>query len=260
MRCLINCFSPTRNTYNLCEDMAKILRNNGYAVDIFDVTRRAIRERRQAVDIAYDLFVIAFPVYNQSIPDAYAEYLKHLKINAENGAIVATYGSVTIGNALSQANHILKEKGISIYGAAAIPAEHSYSSAFKDYGIYYDYSVELENFLKKVIYNVKNKKHVDIKGQFAVAELFGQKFLGKVSIKIPRVDKNKCVRCNKCITACPTDAIDKDLSISVKQCIRCAACVKVCEFGARLCTFNNPIAKSIVSKGVKNLGKLIDIT
>ena len=79
MRCLINCFSPTRNTYNLCEDMAKTLRNNGYAVDIFDVTRRAIRERRQAVDIAYDLFVIAFRYIISPFPMRMRNILNILK-------------------------------------------------------------------------------------------------------------------------------------------------------------------------------------
>lgn len=260
MKCMICFFSPTRNTYNVCKNMVYILKSYGYEIDMLDVTKRELREKKNANHIFYDLYVIAFPVYSQRIPDIFSEYLQRVSINSQNAIIVSTYGSVTEGNALSQAAAILNKKNLQIYGAIALPSEHSYRSAFMSGYIYDNYNAELEFFFKNALFNKESKKAVKIRSNLAVGMFFSQRFLTGITLKIPNVIKEKCVRCNKCIQACPTNAIDINLNISANQCIRCAACVKVCEFEARECVFKNYISRIIVAKGIHRKGKPVVFT
>ena len=52
---------------------------------------------------------------------------------------------------------------------------------------------------------------------------------------------DKCVGCNRCISACPSSganvAIEKDrgnvIEVDPKKCIACGACIDACEHGAR---------------------------
>ena len=49
----------------------------------------------------------------------------------------------------------------------------------------------------------------------------------------PRLNRKKCLKCDKCVKACPVDAIN-NYSISSNKCmkIRCFRCYNVCESGA----------------------------
>ncbi len=42
--------------------MVYILKSYGYEVDMLDVTKRELRERKNTNHIFYDLYIIAFPV------------------------------------------------------------------------------------------------------------------------------------------------------------------------------------------------------
>ena len=57
-------FSPTRSTYNVCKNMVYILKSYGYEVDMLDVTKRELRERKNTNHIFYDLYIIDFHVYS----------------------------------------------------------------------------------------------------------------------------------------------------------------------------------------------------
>ena len=51
----------------------------------------------------------------------------------------------------------------------------------------------------------------------------------------PRVKKNNCTACTKCVQACPTGAatmVGKTAAINNKICIRCMCCHEVCRFNA----------------------------
>ncbi len=49
----------------------------------------------------------------------------------------------------------------------------------------------------------------------------------------PRVNLNKCKKCNMCVESCPVQAIDKDTKqIDYKACIACMCCHELCIFKA----------------------------
>ena len=47
----------------------------------------------------------------------------------------------------------------------------------------------------------------------------------------PRIDKEKCTKCDKCVEICPSDAIE-NYEIVLEKCVRCAGCGEVCEVKA----------------------------
>ena len=44
----------------------------------------------------------------------------------------------------------------------------------------------------------------------------------------PRIDKEKCVKCDKCLEVCPVDAIE-NYEINLEKCVKCAGCGEVCK-------------------------------
>jgi len=58
------------------------------------------------------------------------------------------------------------------------------------------------------------------------------KFLQRIArqfIRVPRINKSRCVSCRICENECPTGAIDVDKrKIDYKKCIRCYVCQEVC--------------------------------
>ena len=160
-------------------------------------------------------------MYSQRIPKVFVKYLEKLEIKCNKAIIVSSYGSVTAGNAFSQAQKILKRKSIITYGAIALPREHSYKKAFKSYVPSLSYKAELVKFIDDAFSNIKNEKSVSLKSRLVIGMFFTQKFISSITLKIPKVNKEKCVRCNKCVSACPTEAIYVNLNIDINKCIRC---------------------------------------
>ncbi len=49
----------------------------------------------------------------------------------------------------------------------------------------------------------------------------------------PKINPNKCKRCNMCVESCPVQAIDKETKkIDYKICIECMCCHELCQFQA----------------------------
>lgn len=56
-----------------------------------------------------------------------------------------------------------------------------------------------------------------------------------VFVRVPKIDKGKCVKCGLCEARCPASAIDLHLQrIDYNKCIRCYVCHEVCPHGAIL--------------------------
>lgn len=68
----------------------------------------------------------------------------------------------------------------------------------------------------------------------------GKKRNSKVLVRVidffnthPRIDLNKCKKCNMCVESCPVQAIDKDSKlINYEACIDCMCCHELCMFKA----------------------------
>lgn len=64
----------------------------------------------------------------------------------------------------------------------------------------------------------------------------------------PRINSNKCRKCNMCVESCPVQAIDKETKeINYDKCIECMCCHELCAYKA-VELRNDNLAAGIVSK------------
>ncbi|MDY6959314.1 MAG: DUF362 domain-containing protein [Halobacteriota archaeon] len=56
----------------------------------------------------------------------------------------------------------------------------------------------------------------------------------------PKIDMDKCNRCNECVKMCPAGAISEDIALDEGKCIKCNGCVEICEPRAISIRFNGP--------------------
>jgi NAD-dependent dihydropyrimidine dehydrogenase PreA subunit len=58
---------------------------------------------------------------------------------------------------------------------------------------------------------------------------------------VPEIDLEKCDRCGRCVSYCPSDAVEMGaqgpLIVRPDDCTYCAQCDAICPQGAITCTF-----------------------
>lgn len=159
--------------------------------------------------------VVVFPVYCQNIPRIVKDFLK--KLEADYIAFAVTYGGISYGNVLSEAQQLASAI---VTSAAIIPMGHT----FLDGDFIFDkkpVSLFIERLKKKEAVRIPEKK----KNIFAD---FLPGWRSRVSVKI-KVSA-ECTGCNICGDSCPMNAIK--CGATSKDCIRCMKCVTSCPAGA----------------------------
>lgn len=178
----------------------------------------------------YENLVLVFPVHCQNIPYAVKAFLKEIKV--DNLTAVATYGKMCMGNVLYE---IQRKYRMNIVAGAYIPAKHSYiegDDSFSDF-----------ESLIPIIEKVKNPSAVRLPRLYKnpFASLFPQ-LRSRLGLKIIRnsecngcgicgrrcyfnavkagVTNGKCIRCLKCVAACPNKALSVKLRLPLRLYLR----------------------------------------
>lgn len=155
--------------------------------------------------------VLVFPVHCQNIPAEIKQFLS--KLSAENLAVVATYGKKSFGNTLFEAQKITPNN---IVAAAYVPSKHAYlnEKGFEDFE-------KLDVILNKF----KNPAPVKIKkSRKNIFADFLPGFRSRLGVKL--YADAACDKCGACNEACKRGAID--FGKPKKNCIRCLRCVAAC--------------------------------
>ena len=160
----------------------------------------------------YQNLVLVFPVHCQNIPDIVKSFLKNISV--ENLTVVATYGKMCCGNVLYE---IQKNYQKNIVAGAYIPTKHSYidnDDAFCDL-----------DELKPIVEKVKEPSYIQLprlyKNPFAD---FFPKLRSRLGLTIQK--SADCNGCNLCADRCSFRAINSGKTNS--NCIRCLKCVEAC--------------------------------
>ena len=145
----------------------------------------------------YRNLVLVFPVHCQNIPDIVKSFLKNVSV--ENLTAIATYGKMCCGNVLYE---IQKNYQKNIIAGAYIPTKHSYID--ND-----DVFPKLRSRLGLTI-----QRSADCGGCNLCAERcsFGAIQSG--------ITNRKCIRCLKCVEACPRQALKIKLGLPLKLYLR----------------------------------------
>ena len=193
----IYCFSGSGHSLAVSKELAKLL----------DCEIRPI-DRKTATE---DTAVIVFPVYSQNIPKPVKRFLKALE--AKHVALIATYGKISYGNVLYEAQKLLQGQ---VIAGAYIPIGHT----FLDGDCEFDAPK-----LRPIAERIKAPRQVTIPktAKNPLANVFPG-LRSRIGVKIKKGDN--CDNCGLCERSCPVGAIQNGRIRS--QCIRCLRCVTNC--------------------------------
>lgn len=185
----------------------------------------------------YENLTLVFPVMCQNIPNRVKELLDGLSV--ENLSVIATYGRMCYGNVLYEIQNKYKKN---IVAAAYLPTKHSYidnDRSFCDYE-------RLDPFIKKVKAPAPIRLPRLYKNPFANAF---PKLRSQAGVKIY---KNKqCNNCNLCAKSCSVGAIRS--GITDNKCIRCLRCVSACPSNALEFKLRAPLRLYLKKKKIERI-------
>jgi len=243
-------WSPTGSTRKIVE---MVVKNTGLQQkENINLTRPKVRKQYDGI-IDGDLLVVGTSVYEGSIPTMILEPLNKLKGEGKWAVLIAVYGTRSAEACLEEMSGLLRTRGFKILVAANFVAEHSYAHDEapagrgrpneEDLKIAADFGEKIVEKLNAspIELSIKSKplKH----GENYMRKERSENRVKRV-IKAPDLDEDKCIKCNKCVDACPMAATDPETyRIDDEECMRCMACVRVCPTNAKSITFPARVAE-----------------
>jgi len=237
-------FSPTGTTGRIVEEIAAGMHGEGVAV--FDCTKRSWRAGISHT-FRDEVVILAAPVYAGRIPEQAVDCFTKVSADKTPAVLVVVYGNRAYDDALIELYDIAVARGFIPIAAGAFIGEHSYSTEDMpmapgrpdeaDLQAAREFGSAIRN---KVLHieSLEATPPICVPGHRPYVEPEGLRRLRTIRQNgpvTPETDESLCTRCNKCIEACPQDAIDRDdiTKTDSSQCILCCACVKACPVGAR---------------------------
>jgi ferredoxin len=233
-------FSPTGSGLKV----AKHIRDN-IGIDnsiLSDVTYPRNRVKSEMVAKSNTLTIIVFPIYADSLPDIFFDFISKYNFNYTPVILIAGYGNIFTGKALIELRNTAIKNNAIVISAANIVFPHSYNGdkiQIEPNRPTKDELNHIMNFIDDSIQKITDFEFSGLpqvslpKGHKRLITRFPQKFLVHIFIKRPDVDLTKCNKCNVCIKTCPSGAMLDNLKINNSLCIRCLACIKYCKNKAR---------------------------
>lgn len=193
-------FSGSGHSFAVAEALSKLLN-----CEITEIGRDT--EMPSAEDTA----AVVFPVYCQNIPKTVRKFLRSL--TAERVVLIATYGKISYGNVLHEAQKAVCGE---VIAGAYIPIGHT----FLDGDCAFD-----RDFLLPIAERIANPQRIVIpkSSKDLLAYIFPD-LRSRMSVSLTK--NGYCNNCGICEKLCPTGAM-KQSKITAK-CIRCLHCVSNC--------------------------------
>lgn len=172
-----------------------------------------LADLQESGKVQYENLVLVFPVHCQNLPDCVKAFLKRVQV--ERLTAIATFGKMCCGNVLYEIQRLYQPN---VIAGAYLPTKHSYIEAddsFCDFD-------ELEPIIHKIRQSSSIVKLPKLyKNPFA--NLFP---LLRSQLGVTLCKTADCNGCNHCKAACPLGAISS--GVPNKRCIRCLKCVNAC--------------------------------
>lgn len=163
----------------------------------------------------FDIAILVFPVHCQSIPKPVLKLLSCLRANSL--ILIATYGRMCCGNVLYEIQRLYSND---IIAAAYVPTKHSYLSenGFNNYS-------DLDVLLAKI--NVRTPINISKRYKNPLSN-FCKRLRSRLGVRLYK--DGECDNCGVCNTVCNNNAIV--CGKTNVNCIRCLKCVNACPRGA----------------------------
>ncbi len=231
MKYLLIYFTGTYNTRYLTDQVEKRLVEKGHEVTRVEITR----DTEPVSTDDYDFIGFSYPIYGFNTPIPFDRYIKKLKFNkGQKYFIYKNSGEVLAMNNASSRIFIrrFKRRKMQLVGEYHFVMPYNihfpFDKTFVREILEYDDKLldimvyNLENGIVKLI---KSKKLYNF-GAFFVAI---NKIAGNINSFLYKVDKDKCIKCNKCVKDCPEKNIYINKKGKIKFHHRCDMCMR-CSF------------------------------
>jgi ferredoxin len=229
-------FSPTGTTKSVLESIARGMQAE--TVENLNLTPPDARTRVFA-EMHSELAIVGAPVYGGRLPPDAAQRLRRLRGNDTPTVVVVVYGNREYEDALLELNDLVTEAGFIPVAGGAFIGEHSFDSETMPIASGRPDEQDLEKaakFGKAIRKKMQGIGTLDEILPLKVPGNLPYKKWGKWPDVSPITREAICIRCEACISVCPTAAItmDETLITDTNVCIVCCACVKACPTGARV--------------------------
>jgi ferredoxin len=251
-------FSPTGTTKKVLESIAEGIQVQ--TAKHIDLTPYKTRTRRFK-ELQNELTIIGTPVYGGRVPADAVQRLRKLKGNNTPAVIIVVYGNRHYDDALLELNDLVEDIGFKPFAAGSFIAEHTFSREDAPVAGGRPDAEDLKKagkFGKEIREKLKRNQAIGdlsplkIPGNFPYIRLPDAK---EILQTYPSTEEKLCIKCETCISVCPTAAITiTDRVITDKDtCILCCACVKNCPAQARV--MDSPRLRKIVESMSKGLNE-----
>ena len=230
MNTVIYYFSATGNSLVAARDLAAEL-GDAKLISIVKALNSGAYETSDAVGIV-------FPVYMFGLPLIVSDFLQHLKV--EEGTYVftlATFGGLP-GMAHSQAEGILKKRGIELAAGFSVLMPGNYTPLYgaKPKDAQQKIFEREKTRIKEIAYVVRERRRFSMEQRPFLLNLFLNKLLYKGGMKqIPLSGKgfwvtDACTKCGLCAKICPVNNIEirNGKPFWLGHCQHCLACLQWC--------------------------------
>lgn len=187
-----------------------------------------------------DIVIVASPVYGGRLPARVAESFARLEGNNALAVALVVYGNRDYDDALLELTDILNNRSFRIVGAGAFIGQHS---IFPKVG---GGRPDLNDEQDLLRFGEACNKAIE-ENRFGKLQIKGNHPYKKISgVPIhPKGDETKCIKCSKCVSSCPVNAIsfEKPWETDTAKCLTCGRCIQVCSQKARR---NSGVAFTII--------------
>jgi ferredoxin/flavodoxin len=254
-------FSPSGHTLKVAKKIEEGFKKKNNIVRLINITGKQeflygehIKEALEKALGEYDLLCIGGPLYAGHIEHTILHTIGALPAPDKDHSHLAvpfvSYGGVHSSVALEEMGKKLRKKGYKSILGIKIAAKHTLTSTYANV-IYGDKpGTEEEKLIVEAVEHItsimqnKGKGAKDQSKAFTYAppkerllfKIFSQEKLHS-KFKHVRIDAAKCIKCKKCISACPVDMFtyaDGEIVMhrDNSNCILCAECFHTCPAGA----------------------------
>lgn len=251
-------YSASRTTQKILD---KVSEGTGMKVlPPVDITNPKVRKAFDG-KMDGDLIIIGSAVYEGSIPYITMEPFLKLEGDGKWATPIGVYGNRSAEDYVGELSGLLRGRGFKIIAGAEFVAQHSFNhdeiAKAGASGRPDEADLEVASGLgKKIAEKMASPVEAGIESK---SLKFGDKYKNRSEwisdrlrkmIRGPVYHADKCIQCNKCVDACPVEAVDASTYATDEDaCIKCMACVRACPSTAKTVSFPPPVSQFMNSWG-----------
>ncbi len=230
MKLLLVYYTGTYNTRFLTDEIERRLLDRGHAVDRVEINRAA----KPVETEGYDLIGFGYPVYGFNSPLPFNRYLRRLRFRRGQKYFIYKNSGETFAMNNASSRIVLRRmrrKKLDFCGEYHYVMPYNIHFPF-DRAFVREILAEDAKLMEIMLYRLERGIVSEIKSNIiynlAAAAVSVQKIGGRVNSFFYRVDREKCVKCMRCVRDCPEENIRYEKG-KIRFGHRCDMCMR-CSF------------------------------